>query len=234
MKNLNLNILIVEDEVISTHYLLAILESFGIEHIYDATNMEDAVEIVKNNHIDIAFMDINIQGSTDGIITAKIINRFYTIPIIFTTAYTDSHTIQEATETNSFGYIIKPFQEKEVEVSLAITLKRIQTLQNSINPRDTNELEIINFSSQEKYNLTNKTFYVNNKPIPLTKIELDVLYIFCQNLNRNITYNTLKEKVWNNKDIAYSTIRDTISRLKKKIPTLNIENIVNYGYILKK
>jgi DNA-binding response OmpR family regulator len=55
----------------------------------------------------------------------------------------------------------------------------------------------------------------------------------CQNINQNISYDYLKESIWAQKDISDSTLRDTISRLKKKIPHITIENIVNYGYVLK-
>jgi DNA-binding response OmpR family regulator len=69
--------------------------------------------------------------------------------------------------------------------------------------------------------------------ISLTKKENDVLYILCKNLNQNISYETLLEYVWQDQSVSNSTILDTISRLKKKAPNLNIETIINYGYILK-
>lgn len=98
----NISILIVEDEVISTHYLIGILESLNINTIYDATCMEEALNIVREHHIDLVFMDINIDGAEDGITCSKVINEEYFIPIIFTTAYGDSQTILEASDTNSF------------------------------------------------------------------------------------------------------------------------------------
>lgn len=234
MKNKDLNILIVEDEVISTQYLIDILESLDFVNIYDATNMNDALHIVKNHKIDIAFMDINIQGPTDGIACAKILNEHTFLPIIFTTAYGDSATISEASETNVFGYLIKPFEANEVEATLSITLKRVEHFMSKINYENTHKSHILDLGMNQKYDFSNKTFYVNNTAINLTTNELEVLYIFSKNINQNISYSRLKESVWNNKDISNSTIRDTVSRLKRKTPNLNIDNIVNFGYILKR
>lgn len=233
MENKDLNILIVEDEVISTQYLIDILESLGFVNIYTSTNMDDALKIVKKYKIDISFMDINIQGAIDGIACAKIINEQYFLPIIFTTAYGDSTTIMEASDTNTFGYLIKPFEINEVEATLQVTLKRVEHFMSRLDYIDKTEDGIISFNMGQKYNLSNKTFYINNIALDLTKMELSLLYVFCTNLNQNISYDTLKERVWDNKDISYSTIRDTISRLKKKTSISNIENIINFGYILK-
>ena len=229
----NLTILIVEDEIISSEYLLDILKSLHFKDIYTATNMNSALEIVKQNKVDIVFMDINISGSVDGISCAKILNLQYFLPIIYTTAYKDSETINEAGETNVFGYLIKPFEASEVEASLIVSLKMIKNSTLTNLPTPNIEEEIINLGMHQKYNLLNKTFYVNNLCITLTKTELDVLYVFCKNLNKNVSYDTLKYNVWNHKDISRSTIRDAVSRLKKKTPNLNIENVVNFGYILK-
>ena len=68
----------------------------------------------------------------------------------------------------------------------------------------------------------------------LTKKEIEVLDILCKNLNKNISYEYLKDIVWINKDISDSTVRDVVSRLKKKLDDINIENISNFGYVLKK
>lgn len=229
----NISILIVEDEVISTHYLIGILESLNINTIYDATCMEEALDIVREHHIDLVFMDINIDGAEDGITCAKVINEEYFIPIIFTTAYGDSQTILEASDTNSFGYLIKPFEENTVEATLLIALKRIeQFTQKKEHVHRIND-EVIDLGMNQKYNLSNKTFYVNNIAMDITRMELNVLYVFCTNLNQNISYDILREKAWENKEVSNSTIRDTVSRLKKKTINLNIENVINYGYILK-
>jgi len=233
MNQSELNILIVEDEIMSIHYLMSILESLGYKNIYDAKNMEDALHIVRSKQIDMVFMDININGSVDGIQCANILNEYCFVPIIFTTAYADSQTILEASNTNSFGYIIKPFEASDVEATLLISLAGVKKFKSKEEIKPIKKDDSISLSLGQKYNTFTKTFYINNVVIDLTKMELNVLHLFCTNLNRNMSYDILREKVWENKDISNSTIRDTISRLKRKTPNLNIENVINHGYILK-
>lgn len=231
MKNLDLHILIVEDEIIASAYLYNILEKLGITCIYEASSFYEALDVITQVHIDLIFMDINIDGSIDGINSARILNKEYFIPIIYTTAYADSVTIQGACDTNVFGYLIKPFEKSQVESSLLVALR-------SINMHDNTQLHntvnnVIELGNYQKFNLDNSTFYIKNLVVPLTKKESDILSVLCKNLNKNISYESLSTYVWHNKEIAHSTIRDTISRLKKKTPHLKIETVINFGYILK-
>lgn len=233
MKNQDLHILVVEDEVIASTYLSKILQSLGVVYIYDASSFDEALEIVKNYPLDLVFMDININGSIDGIQSAKLLNQEYLLPIIYTTAYGDSQTIKEASETNIVGFLIKPFQSNEVEAVLTIALRQI-FLQQQYQHRSVKQINIVELGYEQKYNLSTQTFYIHNIPINLTKKETDILYFFCKNLNQNISYETMRDNIWDNKEISNSTIRDTMSRLKKKAPDLEIETIINFGYILKK
>ncbi len=91
----------------------------------------------------------------------------------------------------------------------------------------------LSLSKHCTYDFVTKTLTFYNTPVVLTKKELDLLDIFCHNINQNISYAYLKEKIWATKDISDSTVRDTFSRLKKKIPHIEFENISNFGYILK-
>ena len=235
MKIKDYTILIVEDEFIATEYLSQILYSFDIDTIFKASSSDEALDIVKNNHIDLVFMDINIQGAIDGIRCASLLNNEYFLPIIFTTAYADTNTINEANEENIFGYLVKPFQASNVEATLNVAisnLKRLEKLTN-LNSPIKNLNESLDLANGYIYSLETKTLSLKNTPINLTKKELEVFDILCRNINNNISYAYIKELVWSDKDITDSTIRDVISRIKKKIPHIDIENISNYGYILK-
>ena len=235
MKIKDYTILIVEDEFIATEYLSQILHSFDIDIIFKASSSDEALDIVKNNHIDLVFMDINIQGAIDGIRCASLLNNEYFLPIIFTTAYADTNTINEANEENIFGYLVKPFQASNVEATLNVAisnLKRLEKLTN-LNSPIKNLNESLDLANGYIYSLETKTLSLKNTPINLTKKELEVFDILCRNINNNISYAYIKELVWSDKDITDSTIRDVISRIKKKIPHIDIENISNYGYILK-
>lgn len=231
----NYTVLIIEDEFIASEYLLRILNSFGIRNIYKAISADEALKISKKHFIDIAFMDINIKGSIDGIKCANLLNKEYFLPIIFTTAYGDTNTINEAKKENIFGYLIKPFRENDVEAFLnvaSINIERFKELKKKYK-FSSKKNESINLGNEYAYNYESKTLTKLNTPIKLTKKELEVLNILCENINKNISYEYLKEMIWNEKQISDTTLRDLISRLKKKMPDIVIENISNHGYILK-
>lgn len=223
----NQHILIVEDEIIATEYLKEILLSMGVKNIYTVNNAKEALEILQSNSADIIFMDININGPIDGITCAKEITYRYNTPIIFTTAYKDKQTIQEASETNIYGYLIKPFSQEDVFAAVSIVYK-------TVNKRDktasTNKINLADYI----YDTENKTIYENGIVINLTVKEELILSILTKNINQNTSYEELKQKIWDDKNISDSTIRDSVSRLRKKLPKLNIDNISGYGYVLKK
>lgn len=229
----DINILIVEDEIISIIYLEEILYKLGFYSIFEAKNSEDAIKIVKNHKIDLLLMDLNIKGPLDGIITAQLLNKEYYIPIIYVTAESESTTIIDALSNNVFGYIVKPFSESTFFATFNIALKHIykeskekRILTNKIN----NTLSLYN---GYKFDLKSDTCYFNNIAISLTKKESELLKLLISNLNINVSYNLIKDKLWNKQEIANTTLRDLVSRLKKKLPYLIIDNISNIGYILK-
>jgi signal transduction histidine kinase len=71
-------------------------------------------------------MDIVIKGDMDGIETAVIINQKFDIPIIYTTAYADDETLQRAENTGSYGYLLKPFKQRELHATIKIALSKHQ------------------------------------------------------------------------------------------------------------
>lgn len=230
----HLQILIVEDEIFAQKYLLKILQSLGFNHIDEASNANDALSIVKAKPIDLAFMDINIDGAVDGIQCAKLLNHEYDLPIIFTTAYGDTRTINEAKEGNVFGYLIKPFEQNDVEAALGVALKMIALRQRLEETQPAyQDSDAVVLGEDHHYRFSSQTLFWRHNPVALTKKELDVLDFLCRNINQNLSYDTLKENGWDNSDVSDSTIRDTVSRLKRKVPALQIDNISQFGYILR-
>lgn len=228
MQKNDLSILIVEDEYSNAQYLKAVLKKLNYNSPFLATNATNALEITKENKIDIIFMDINLEGSIDGIFCAHMINEKNNIPIIFTTAYDESDTINDAMDTNIYGYLIKPFNYKDVEITLNIALKRAFQSNHIIE-----EKQKIDLTNGYLYLRDKKTLLHDNSPINLTKKESLVLDLLVKNINQIISYETLKEYIWEDKEIADSTIRDTILRLRKKTPKLHLDNVSSIGYLLK-
>jgi PAS domain S-box-containing protein len=115
-------ILIVEDDSLVAFDLQRIILGLG----YEVTGMvalgREAIAIAAAQAPDAVLMDISLQGSLDGIETARLIKEQSDIPIIYVTAYADSKTLQRAKLADPFGYVLKPFDDEIIRVTLEMAL----------------------------------------------------------------------------------------------------------------
>lgn len=120
-------IFIVEDESIVSLEIQSRVKHLGYSVSGTAAYGDEAIRKVIDLKPDLILMDIRIKGELDGIETAAEIKKIYEVPIIFLTAYADPVTIQRAKITDPFGYIIKPFEERELHISIEIALYKDHT-----------------------------------------------------------------------------------------------------------
>ncbi|MBE9183902.1 response regulator [Microcoleus sp. LEGE 07076] len=125
-----INILIVEDELLIAKNLSLKLEKLGYQIVGIVSSGADAIDRAVEMKPDLILMDIVIKGEIDGIETAAIINQKLDIPIIYTTAYADDETLQRAENTGSYGYLLKPFKERELHATIKIVLSKHQEAVN--------------------------------------------------------------------------------------------------------
>jgi PAS domain S-box-containing protein/diguanylate cyclase (GGDEF)-like protein len=114
--------LVVEDERIVSMDLQGRLRSMGYEVVGAAVSGEEAIEKAGVLRPDMILMDIMLDGQLDGIQAAEIIRSRYGIPVIYLTAYADTATLERAKITEPFGYILKPFEERELHGHIEIAL----------------------------------------------------------------------------------------------------------------
>ncbi len=117
-----IQILVVEDEIIVAEDIRRSLQNMGYNVPVTASKGEDAIRIAGENNPDLVLMDIVIEGQMDGIQTAEQIRSRYNIPVVYLTAYSDIKTLERAKITEPFGYIIKPFKERELNINIEIAL----------------------------------------------------------------------------------------------------------------
>jgi PAS domain S-box-containing protein len=116
------HILIVEDELIVAKEIESDLRSFGYVVEGIARSSEAALEAVATLHPDVILMDITLTGRIDGIEVAEQVMRSHDIPIIFVSAFSDEATLQRAKETTPYGYLLKPFEPKELHTTIEMAL----------------------------------------------------------------------------------------------------------------
>lgn len=125
-------IMIVEDELIAAENIGRNLNQFGYIITAKVKSGEKALEQITENRPDLVLMDIKLKGKLNGIETAAQINKLFEIPIVYITAYSDSITIKQATETTPYGYLIKPFKAIDIKTTIEMAMAKYHTEQKTI------------------------------------------------------------------------------------------------------
>jgi two-component sensor histidine kinase/CheY-like chemotaxis protein len=117
-------VMLVEDERIVAMNLRQQLLKLGYRVPAVAASGADALRQIEAFRPDVILMDIHIEGDMDGISTAAAIPGEYQIPVIYLTAYSEEATLALARTTKPYGYLIKPFSERELHATIQMTLER--------------------------------------------------------------------------------------------------------------
>ncbi|HEU4682949.1 MAG TPA: response regulator [Nitrospira sp.] len=123
------NILIVEDEAVVAADLASKLERAGYHAVGIASDGEEAVETVQVLSPDLILMDIRLAGRMDGIEAAERIRSIQHVPVVYLTAHSDVGTLKRAVNTEPFGYILKPFEERDLTTQIEIALYKAKAEQ---------------------------------------------------------------------------------------------------------
>ena len=183
MERSNVSILIIEDEMIIALDIESKLIKLGYDVAGIMSSGDQAVDYLSFNDPDLVLCDIMIKGAQDGIDVAEAV-RHKKIPFIFLTSLSDRHTVSRAQRVMPYGYIVKPFNERDLFSAIEIALyKHHADLERfSITPGKINSLSIE----------------------PLTKKEFEIFLDISKGLNNNqiaeahfISINTVKHHIRN-------------------------------------
>lgn len=117
-------ILVVEDENVVAMDLVSSLEKLGYRIAGVADTGERAIALARSKAPGIVLMDIHLRGEMDGIAAAQRIQDEMFVPVVFLTAYSDEPTLARARITQPFGYVLKPFEDREIEVAIQMATFR--------------------------------------------------------------------------------------------------------------
>jgi CheY-like chemotaxis protein len=117
-------ILVVEDEAIVAIDLQCQLRKLGYDVPDPVASGDQALQTIEESRPDLVLMDINIEGELDGIATASRIPADYRIPVIYLTAHSDPSVVSRAGATRPFGYLLKPYSERELHALIQSSLAR--------------------------------------------------------------------------------------------------------------
>jgi len=117
-----ISILIVEDEAILAMDLCDLLEADGYCVVGTANNGRKALDLFRQNPVDLILCDITIKGDWDGIETITQLFKLRQVPLIYLTALSDRATILRAKETLPAAYITKPFDAGQLRIAVEMAL----------------------------------------------------------------------------------------------------------------
>lgn len=123
MSSKSIKILVVEDEYITQKLICSNLIELGYQVVGTAMSYDEAVELLKNENIEFALLDITLKGDKTGIDIANYINEKLNIPHVFLTAYSDQETLSNAIKTNPYGYLVKPFEKANLYSAIEIAFQ---------------------------------------------------------------------------------------------------------------
>ena len=115
-------ILIVEDERLVARDIENSLKNLGFDVCASVPSGEGAIDKIEGQKPDLVLMDIMLKGEMNGTGAAEQIRSRFDIPVIYLTAYADEEVLERAKKTGPFGYIIKPFEEKDLNTAIEIAL----------------------------------------------------------------------------------------------------------------
>lgn len=115
-------ILIVEDEGVEALNMQRRLKVAGFSASEIVMSGEEALQKAEEIRPDLVLMDVMLNGSIDGIQAAERIRSAYDIPVIYVTAYADEGTLERAKITEPYGYIVKPYRDREILIAIEMAL----------------------------------------------------------------------------------------------------------------
>lgn len=117
-------ILVVEDQRIIALDLATTIKRVGHEAIGIESKGEKAIQAVEDLKPDLVFMDISLSGEMDGIETAAIIQKRFSIPVIYISGNYDINTIEKSKAGNAYGYLIKPVDDCGISTMINAAIYR--------------------------------------------------------------------------------------------------------------
>lgn len=115
-------ILIAEDDVLISESLSQHLKGEGYHIVDIVASASEAIKILQTQQVDLAILDINMNGAAQGFEIAEFMHKNSSTPFVFLTSYADDKIVDKATQYHPAGYLVKPFNVKTVFSTVKLAL----------------------------------------------------------------------------------------------------------------
>jgi len=221
-----MKILIVEDEAIPANYLKKVLTHEGYEVMQIVETGLGAIKIAHKESPDLILMDVMLQDHISGCDAAlEISKKDPKILIVFLTAFSDKEMIDFAVASRAFGYLLKPYRDKEILATLELAKAHLGY--NTPTLQDDNILALVDgyYYHTESQSL----FYHSEEIVSCGPKALELISLLCKHKHYTVKINTIHETLW---DIPRSqqTLRSLVHRIRENTSQNLIINISKVGY----
>jgi len=220
-------ILFVEDEDLLRKNYTSYLKLL-FKDVYSAKDGQEALLIYKKEKPDIMIVDIHIPKINGLELIKTIRQNDLNVKVIILTAHLNTEFLMEAASLKLVKYLKKPVNRKELKEALTLAINEISNY--DIIPRKN-----FNLSNGYVWDKETKELKHFNEIVDLTNKERLFLELLFSHKNKVFSYDEIFYYVWNdfNENVSLSSLKNLISRLRKKIDIDLIVNVFNEGYKLK-
>lgn len=208
-----MKILLVEDNL---NIRESLEYSFKIKRIdlVSKSNIKDTLEYLESNKVDLIILDVTLPDG-NGFDLYKDYIKDMEIPVIFLTARDSEEDIVNALDMGASDYLTKPFRTGEL-------IARINKILN----KKTISVSDITFD------LNRMCVYKNNEMIGLTTLEVKILGLLFNNINKVVTRDKIIESIWEwtGNDVNDNTVTVYMKRIREKIDSDIIITLKGIGY----
>ena len=212
---------IVEDERDLNFLVKGYLEKEGYE-VHSYFNFDEAAAHASDENISLWILDIMLGDKSGFDLIELIRNQYPTMPVIFMSARDKEFDRIIGLEKGSDDYITKPFSPKELVL-------RVNNLIRRVYKENESKYEVDGYIIDE----TQRKIRKGDEMIDLTTKEFELLMLFVKNIGQAFSRDQILVKVWDENYYGSDrVVDDTLRRLRKKCPELNIQTIYGFGYRL--
>ncbi len=143
-------ILLVEDEFIIAKDVKIVLQKKNNVTVFWARNFAEAEQTFNDNNIDIIVCDVNLNEEKDGIDLITMFQKIKNVPVVYLTAYDSPDILMRAKQTMPFAYLLKPFKETQLNVTIELAILNFKKKEESIAENSANSEKIEELTKREK------------------------------------------------------------------------------------
>lgn len=218
-----MKILLLEDELMLRTSIEEYFEALN-HQVVGFSSGDDALESIKNEDFDLLVLDINVP-KMNGLKLLEELNKLdISTPTIFISANLDIDDISKAFDLGACDYLKKPFHLKELGIRID-RIKKEQKIKSSSH---------MLLSKRYYFSKEENLLFFNNNAQTLTKKQLQILTLLCENIGIVVDFEKFRSYVWNGEPVDNATIRAEISRFRKSLKEDFIVNVKGVGYKIDK